>query len=476
MTIQILDGDIHVIDLQTRIPFRYGIATMTSAPHVFVRLHIDVDGRESTGIAADLLPPRWFTKVPEKPIDVEVDEMIIVVQHAVTAFSGLEGDSVYALWRQLTDRQSAWAGKTGHPTLLNQFGTSLVERALIEAFCRLRRLSFHEAVLGNSLGIVLSDFDSRLTDTAPADWLPAKPQNQIIVRHTIGMADPLTLDELNAADRLHDGLPQSLDECIHEYGLQHFKIKVCGHLETDFKRLSRIAAVVTANAPSDFAFTLDGNEHFRTLEKFRTYWERLAAKGTLTEFFTHLMFVEQPFHRDVGLDESVLGDLRNWTDRPRLIIDESDAESGSLQQAISLGYDGTSHKNCKGIIKSIANACLIALLNRESQSDRFVLSAEDLANIGPVALLQDLAVAASLGIRSVERNGHHYFKGLSAFPASVCDQVLQHHGDLYTALTWPTLCIRNGLLELATVNQAPFGVGFEIDVEQFTALEDWRSD
>jgi cyclopropane fatty-acyl-phospholipid synthase-like methyltransferase len=58
------------------------------------------------------------------------------------------------------------------------------------------------------------------------------------------------------------------------------------------------------------------------------------------------------------------------------------------------------------------------------------MSGEDLCNVGPVALLQDLVVQAALGVTSVERNGHHYFKGLSAWPAAVQAHVLKEHGDV----------------------------------------------
>ena len=34
------------------------------------------------------------------------------------------------------------------------------------------------------------------------------------------------------------------------------------------------------------------------------------------------------------------------------------------------------------------------------------MSGEDLANVGPVALLNDLAVMSVLGVEDVERNGH----------------------------------------------------------------------
>jgi hypothetical protein len=65
MPIRILAGDIHLIDLKTRLPFKYGIATMTQAPQAFVRLHVEVEGRTAQGVSADLLPPRWFTKNPD---------------------------------------------------------------------------------------------------------------------------------------------------------------------------------------------------------------------------------------------------------------------------------------------------------------------------------------------------------------------------------------------------------------------------
>jgi hypothetical protein len=105
------------------------------------------------------------------------------------------------------------------------------------------------------------------------------------------------------------------------------------------------------------------------------------------------------------------------------------------------------------------------------------MSGEDLANIGPIALLQDLAVVATLGVSSVERNGHHYFAGLSAFPQKVQDQILDHHADLYqqTSGGWPSLNIAGGELALDSVVNAPLGVGFELDVSQFMPRSAWKT-
>src|SRR5262249_7333836 len=153
------------------------------------------------------------------------------------------------------------------------------------------------------------------------------------------------------------------------------------------ERLDRIARVIASSVTGNFALTLDGNESFRSLTAFREFWEALSRAPQLTRFLENVMFVEQPFHRDVALDPGVLSGLAAWRARPTLIIDESDAELDSLPRALALGYHGTSHKNCKGVFKGIANACLLEELRHKSKSEPLVMSGEDLANIGPVALL-----------------------------------------------------------------------------------------
>jgi hypothetical protein len=87
------------------------------------------------------------------------------------------------------------------------------------------------------------------------------------------------------------------------------------------------------------------------------------------------------------------------------------------------------------------------------------MSGEDLSNVGPVALPQDLAVQAALGNASVERNGHHYFAGLSAWPAAVQASVLTTYPDLYVpaASGWPTVRVVAGAIAVAAVNRHAFG-------------------
>jgi hypothetical protein len=470
MRVRINEGDIHLTHLRTRMPFKYGIATMTGMPMVFVRVHVEVDGRQSLGMSADLLPPKWFTKDPARALDDEIREMGDVIGQAVKLATGLEADSPFAAWKGLYEWQMAWGRSSGIPPLLANFGTSLVERAMLDAVCRVAGRSFAKLVLGNKLGIKLGDLHPSLAGTEPPDFLPAQPLASIIARHTVGLSDPLSPGDVQAGERVDDGLPQALDDCIRVYGLRHFKIKVNGDLERDTARLRQLAGILAQHAPKDFAFTLDGNEQFKSLEAFRAFWEPLAAMAEMKGFLEHLLFVEQPLHRSEALKPEVGAAMRAWAGCPPMIIDESDATLESLPEALTLGYAGTSHKNCKGVFKGIANRCLLAKRTMENPGARAMMSGEDLCNVGPVALLQDLAVMAVLGIESVERNGHHYNAGLSQFPKAVQEQILKLHPDLYHAspARWPTLTIRDGRIDLGSINESPFGVRFLVDVKPFT--------
>jgi L-alanine-DL-glutamate epimerase-like enolase superfamily enzyme len=467
MTVQILSYDAHVMNMRARLPFKFGITTMTFTPHLFLRVELAVDGQRVEGMAADHLPPKWFTNNLNTAYGDDVAEMIRVIRHAAESAKGLgSAPGVYALWKRLYDAQSAWADRERIPPLLANFGVSLIERATIDAFCRAIGVPFGTALRENRFGI----------EEIPLELLPAGPVRTVTARHTVGMVDPIWDRDISASERVDDGLPQSLEKCVDAYGLRHFKIKLCGDVAKDLLRLRELAELIGKGSESSYSITLDGNENFREIGPFRELWGALRAEKALEPFLSRLMFVEQPLHRDVALSEGVKSAMLGWKDRPPIIIDESDAELSSLSMAIDCGYAGTSHKNCKGIFKGIANACRIAQLRRERPEGNWILSGEDLSVVGPISLLQDLAVMATLGIESVERNGHHYFRGLSVLPTDVQQTVLKHHGDVYRQHErgFPTLDIRRGAINIGSVVDAPFGEAFDFDPSRFTPLEEWK--
>ena len=461
----------HVLPMRARFPFKYGIACMTALPHLFVQVALVVDGREVRGLASEGLPPKWFTKDPETVFEQDLAEMLAAIKNAarIGGNAAERPVSFFEWWRSLYDEQALWARHREVPSLLANLGTSLIERAVLDGLAKAAGRPLHELLAGDALAIDLASVRAELKGMTVAQAIAPQPLQRVNVRHTVGLGDPLRASEIPAEERLHDGLPHGLDESIRAYGLRYFKIKVCGKPEQDLARLREIAAVLIEGCGNDFHCTLDGYEQFHSLESFRDFYDTLAADPALSPLFANLILIEQPLHRAHALDDAVAPAFASWRDGPAMIIDESDGSLDDLPRALSLGYRGTSHKNCKGIVKGLANAALL------KSRGLIHLSGEDLANVGPVALLQDLSIMALLGIRHVERNGHHYFKGLSMYPRALQEAMLAAHGDLYHrhADGFATLRIEDGTLNLGSVNSAPFGCGVTLDLAPFEPLNDW---
>jgi hypothetical protein len=158
-----------------------------------------------------------------------------------------------------------------------------------------------------------------------------------------------------------------------------------------------------------------------------------------------------------------------------MLIDESDAELDSFTTAMRLGYRGVSTKNCKGIVKSFLNRSLVKRENRHrAPAARLFMSAEDLTNVPVVPLQQDLATVRALGIGHVERNGHHYVRGLAHCSSTERAHAIQLHADLYEGDAHEArLRIDGGRLRVGSLAAAGYGVGFDPDLGSMTPLERW---
>lgn len=462
---------------RTRFPFRYGIASMTDVPHVFVRTRVASGGRDADGCTAEGLPPKWFTKDPATTFEEDLPELLDSISHAIeiAESAGLEPTSFFALWRTLDRRQREWAVGRGMPPLVAGLGVAIVERAVLDGLCRLVAEPIHRMIASGRLGLRLGEVYAEIGDSNPVDFLPARPVETCFVRHTIGLGDALSAGEITPAARVDDGLPQDLQASIRAYGLRYFKVKLSGASDRDLARLADLARLLQRETRGEFFVTVDGNESFADVGAFRTFWERVAADPVLDGIRQRTLVVEQPVHRDRALADSVRDELRAWVDRPPLIIDESDGAIGDVPRALDLGYAGASFKNCKGIVKGLANACVLAARRRRREPG--ILTGEDLCNLGPIALQQDLSMMALLGIDHVERNGHHYYRGLSMLPRDWQDGVLQAHEDLYAPhpAGFARVRIAGGRLSLDSVNRAPFGVAPVLDVTAFEPLAKTRA-
>ena len=462
--------DFYRLQMTTRFPFRYGIATLSELPHLVVRAEVEIDEHRTIGLSADGLAPKWFTKDPTTDYaSQDLPQMLRSIQVAARLATQLPVQRDFFHWWQAFQHDlHGWATVESIPPLLASFAGSLIERTVLEAFCRRHETPLSKALRQNIFKFDLGQIRPDLSGIRPRDVLPDRPLSSVVVRHTVGISDPFTEGEIDSNERIDDGLPHSLVAAIERYGLTHMKVKLSGDARNNRDRMIELAKLLKQQIGSELRFSLDANEQFSSMDEFREQWLLLQSEPLLCDLFTNaLLFVEQPVHREQALSDSTGDSLDRWPDHPPMIIDESDAELESLPRALQIGYSGTSHKNCKGIVKSLLAAATIQR-NKDSALPR-ILSAEDLANVGPIALHQDLAVVAALGISHVERNGHHYFAGLKAFSPEVQQQVLRDHPDLYG---WSThgfahVIPRDGRLSLASINAAPLGVARPIDLQEF---------
>lgn len=476
MGLCVADTNLYVQDAELRMPFHFGNVHMNECPRLLVETAVEFEGKTEHGHGMGGIVPMWFLKQPEMTVQQGVDTLVTVVEHAARLAEELpRRESVFEFWYDLYTRQADWGTNASHPPLLSQYGTSIVEQALIDAHCRFNSLSFPEAVRENSLEIDLGVIHPELDGKEPQTYLPEGPLQEVAVRHTVGLTDLLTRDEISDENRIDDGLPQSLEGCIERQGVDHFKIKIGADVEADRERLQAVAAVVD-EYHTEYAFSLDANEQYGTVSAFREQWETLASDPNLEEFFEQLLYVEQPLDREHSFGQDVETELADWEDAPPIIIDESDDALDSLPRALDHGYAGTSHKNCKGVFKGIANRCLIEHRQKSGEND-YLMSAEDLTTIGPIEVQQDLVVVATLGIDNVERNGHHYLRGLSMYEDRFQEDILHTHPDLYRQHQdgYPTLDISDGSIQIGSVVDAPFGYAVNVHTDEFTPLAEWRT-
>jgi hypothetical protein len=324
-------------------------------------------------------------------------------------------------------------------------------------------------------GLRPADVHPELNGTDALAWASSEPPATLAVRHTVGLLDPITASDLTAGGP-DDGLPRTLEEYIALHGLRHFKLKIGGDGDADLERLHRIAEVIDRLVPGPYVATLDGNEQYKSIERFRRLVDTMWATPRLHRLVRSTAFIEQPLDRAIALDADATEGLRELSRRVPLIIDESDGDLQAFRTAVGRGYRGVSTKNCKGIVKSFLNRSLVARLNRDRpEAERLFMSAEDLTNVPVVPVQQDLATVRALGITHVERNGHHYVRGLAHCSARERSDAIRLHPDLYVGdehEAW--LRIEDGRLRVGSLATPGYGVAFDPDLEAMTPLERWR--
>ena len=449
--------------VKLRMPFRFGVVTLTAAPQAFVRARIRLDdGRRAEGMAAELMAPKWFDKNPDLSNDDNFDQLRNALRIARGLYTDGGVDSAFGHFARHYRAQIARGAQQGLNSLVSNYGPALVDRAVLDALCRALQLPFHEVVRRNLAGIQVTPLTPDLAGFDLDAFLAGlQPPERIAARHTVGLVDPITADD--AHDAVGDGLPETLEEVVSTYGHRWFKLKVAGNVDADVARLLRIASVLD-RIDGGYRSTLDGNEQYDSIDGVQQLWQRMRAEPGLQQLCDSVIFIEQPIKRAAALAQ----DVSALSAQKPVILDESDDSLDAFVRGRERGYLGVSSKTCKGLYKSILNRARCARWNAEAGAERYIMSAEDLTIQAGLALQQDLALVSLLGITHVERNGHHYVNGMSALGAGEQQAFLDAHPDLYERSHGAVrLRLRGGELAIGSLHR---GAGFASG-----AAPDWNS-
>jgi hypothetical protein len=455
--VRIVDVDVRERDVDFRLPFRYGAVVLTAAPEIHVRCRVVFDDGEADGYSAELAAPKWFDKNPALGNEDNFDQLRdATLAAAAAALETMEPLTPALLSLRLKDGQEPHRRFARGNGLVDAYGVSLIDRAVVDAVCRHRALSLIDVLRQNRLGVDWALIAADMAGKDAGAWLAGlQPSQTIAVRHTVGFADPIWSADVSARP---DDLPVALEEIVATDGVRFFKIKLCGDIAQDIARLATIAAFLDT-LPQGYSVTLDGNEQYADALTLRAFLEEAAFRPALARLWAATLFVEQPLTRAAAFE----GDIVACSAIKPIIIDESDDAYDAALRARAAGYRGISVKTCKGFYKSLLN---VARAQQWSRDGSFLVSAEDLSVQAGTALAQNLALWSALGFSHAERNGHYYGRGLNGLPMPYRTAVLAAHADLYRQLPdgRDRLRISDGQIGLATSN-ASIGYGTTCRIE-----------
>ncbi|MCJ9702784.1 MULTISPECIES: hypothetical protein [unclassified Bradyrhizobium] len=434
-------------------PFRFGAVTINATPQLFVRVEIEVEGRGvAVGASAELLVPKWFDKRPELSPAQTVDGLRRSLEIARGLYLARTGFlTAFDLHASCIGAQVATCAKKNIPALAAAYGPAEIDKAILDALLRGVETSFFDGMGANIAGIdarLSPDLNERDISTFLSS---RKPLPRVAIRHTVGLDD--TVEGEGGVADAHENA-----------GANYFKLKLSGDPVADAARLVRIGKELDTLG-RDTKVTLDANEQYADLAVLGALMDRLDHDLALRPIASRLLYVEQPMPRDITR-QSPLGSLASHG----FIIDEADDSYDAFPAARALGYCGISSKSCKGLYKSIVNATRAAKWS--AGGERFIVTGEDLTCQAGLAVQQDLALGAFIGVTHAERNGHHYVDGFGETPSAEAQAFAAAHPDLYAdAGQGIRLSIRNGGLLTGSLNATGFATAVHPDWSALRPLE-----
>ncbi len=409
--IRLLDATSQTERVAYRTPIKFGGRVMTDVVLMHVSVEVETrDGRRGRGLGSMPMGSVWAWPSQIVPADQALNAMVQFGQRAVQEVrnyraAGHPLEITHELAQGHPRLAAQVAGDLGlgepMPRLAQLVAASPLEAAIHDAYGKALGQNSYNLLgpefVNRDLGAYLSpEFAGEYLD----QYTLRQPKPRMPLYHLIGALDPLT--DADVAQRLGDGLPETLPEWIAYNGLTHLKIKLNGDdLAWDVDRVvsvERVAAEAqAARGCSTWFYSADFNERCSSVEYVLDFLAQVAERSPAA--FHRLQYIEQPTHRDLRANPE--NRMHRAAAIKPVVIDESLADFESLLLSRELGYSGVALKACKGHSEAL-------LMGAAAQKYRLFLCVQDLTCPG-YSFLHSASLSARIPtVAAIEGNARQY--------------------------------------------------------------------
>jgi L-alanine-DL-glutamate epimerase-like enolase superfamily enzyme len=394
-----------------RSPMKFGGRVVVDVMLLDVTVDAETrDGRLATGFGSMTMGSVWGWPSQQVSSEAALAAMVALGQK-LGAFADRYREAGHPLeitrdlaqqYQGLADAVTRDAGLSeSMPKLAQLVAASPLEAAIHDAYGRALQANSY-----NLLGpeFVNQDLSHHLGPEFAGEYLDRytlrQPKPQMPLYHLVGALDPLS--EADVAQRVADGLPETLGQWILADGLTHLKIKLAGDdLEWDVQRVAAVERVAAETQPrrgcQAWHYSLDFNERCPNVQYVLDFLGKLREVAPAA--LERVQYIEQPTHRDLRANPE--NKMHAAAKIKPVVIDESLIDLESLLLARELGYSGVALKACKGHSEAL-------LMGAAAQKYQLFLCVQDLTCVGR-SFLHSASLAARIPtVAAIEGNGRQY--------------------------------------------------------------------
>lgn len=405
--IRVREAELTMTHVPYRVPLKFGGVPTTHATICDVRVRVETRaGQSAWGSGSMSLGNVWAFPSKRVPAAETERAMIRLAEALGSAWPTVDA---YAHPVELAHRfepdAMRMAGEVSRtlglaepiPRLATLVAASPFDAALHDAYGRVHGRHVYdcygEAWLEPDLSAYL---DAGFHGERLPSYTLTRPKPRLPLYHLVGALDALT--DADLAERLHDGLPNTLGEWIVQDQLTHLKVKLNGNnADWDVDRILAVHRVATSTASRAYTYSLDFNEQCPHVDYLLDVLRRVQDGSP--SCFDRVAYVEQPTARDLAAHPE--NTMHRAARLKPVVIDESLVDYASLQLARAQGYSGVALKACKGQSQSL-------VLAAAAQKFGMFLCVQDLTCPG-LSFLESAGLAAHIGpVTAIEANARQY--------------------------------------------------------------------